>query len=85
MRLEHTVSFLHKAKIRKVLEDLPDGASLTVKGDAVRYLDEEVSQLFKDFQSTASDRSITLDTSGINVRDPMHTGPHPTLPSREAS
>lgn len=79
IRLGETVSFLHKPKIREIFDNLPDGASVTIKGTQIRYLDNEVAQLIRDFKTTADERDIDLDTSGVILRDPKLSGPHPTL------
>lgn len=81
IRLGETVSFLHKPKIREIFDNLPDGASLSITGEQVRYLDDEIADLIRDYKSTAAERGIRLDTSGVNLRDPNLSGPHPTLPA----
>ncbi len=79
MRLGETVSFLHKPKIREIFENLPDGASLSITGEQVRYLDEEIAELIREYKITALQRGISLDTSGVRLRDPNLSGPHPSL------
>ena len=81
MRFGETVTFLHKPKIRAIFDNLPDGASLSIRGEDVRYLDDEIAELIREFKGTASERDINLDTSGVRLRDPDLSGPHPTLPA----
>ena len=81
MLLGETVSFLHKPKIREIFDNLPEGASLSITGDQIRYLDDEIADLIRDYKSTAAERGIILDTSGVKLHNPNLSGPHPTLPA----
>lgn len=66
--LGETVSFLHKAKVRGILDGIPDGAKVTVRAKDVLYLDREVEELIKDFVAQAPERDIKVEMDAFGVK-----------------
>jgi MFS superfamily sulfate permease-like transporter len=61
---EH-VSFLHKAAVRKVLEELPQGAVVEIDGSRSKHIDRDVLEIIDDFRREAALKEITLETTGL--------------------
>ncbi len=75
--LGETVSFLHKAKVRRILSEIPEGAKVTIKAKNVRYLDREVEELLTEFANHASERDIEVDMSGLSGPESESPMPEP--------
>lgn len=65
--LSEDVSFLNKASILELLNDLPEGSTVTVDGTRSQHIDYDVIEILHDFAATAEARGITLHL--INVPD----------------
>ena len=60
IRLSEDVSFLNKASIRRMLNELPDDAVVTIDGSASTHIDSDVIEIIHDFRETAETKNITL-------------------------
>lgn len=61
MRFNKDVSFIHKAELKRKLRDIPDGAHLIVNGTKALYVDGDIYETLREFESGASFRNITLE------------------------
>jgi MFS superfamily sulfate permease-like transporter len=58
--LSEDVSFLNKASILELLNELPEGATVTVDGSRSQHIDYDVLEILHDYETTAASRGITL-------------------------
>ncbi|MDJ1483516.1 SulP family inorganic anion transporter [Cytophagaceae bacterium YF14B1] len=58
--LSEHVSFLNKASIAEILENLPDNSTVEIDGTKSTFIDHDVLEVIKDFQETAKAKNITL-------------------------
>ncbi|RYG68964.1 SulP family inorganic anion transporter [bacterium] len=65
IELSENVSFLNKAAIARVLEDLPDGYRVLLDGTKSTYIDYDVLEAIQNYKILAADRDIRLEL--INV------------------
>jgi len=61
MRFNKDVSFIHKVDIKRLLRDIPDRAHLIVDGTKASYIDRDVYETVREFESGSSYRGITLE------------------------
>ena len=64
IQLAEEVSFLNKAALLKELNALPDGTNLTIDSSRNIRIDQDVREIFQDFESTAERRHITVNRVG---------------------
>ncbi|RPD44961.1 SulP family inorganic anion transporter [Hymenobacter sediminis] len=65
LKLSEQVSFLNKASIVKVLDELPHGSHVLVDGSESSYIDYDVLEAIENFRLSAPERNITLELHGI--------------------
>ena len=58
LQLSEHVTFLNKARIRKALNDLPDGSKVVVDGTRAAVVDPDVEDVLEDFKLHAKDHDI---------------------------
>jgi MFS superfamily sulfate permease-like transporter len=63
--LSEDVSFLNKASILQLLNEMPDGATVVVDGTRSQHVDYDVLEILHDFKTTAATRGITLRLVGV--------------------
>lgn len=61
IRFTKGVSFLNKARLYKILEELPDNAHVIVDGARADFIDHDIIETLHDFQQSASTRKITVE------------------------
>ncbi|MEC8025168.1 MAG: solute carrier family 23 protein [Myxococcota bacterium] len=71
IRLSKDVSFINKAKLKAAFAAVPDGSSVMIDGSAAGIIDRDIQEAIKNFQSSAGNRDITVETAGLD------TLPHP--------
>ncbi len=67
LKLQEQVSFLHKASLARLLDELPAGARIEVDGTACQHIDHDVLEFLSDFRQTARLRRIDFRTVGIDL------------------
>jgi MFS superfamily sulfate permease-like transporter len=67
VKLQEQVSFLHKASIAQLLDELPVGSRVEVDGSACSHIDHDVLEFLSDFRQTASLRRIDFRTVGVTL------------------
>lgn len=55
------VSFLNKARLRKILAGIPDGSEVVVDGQRAQFIDHDILELVGDFAASATHRSLTVE------------------------
>ncbi len=71
VRLVKDVSFINKGSLKAALAAIPNGATVSIEGAAAGFIDRDIQEVIKDFESTAANRDLTVEISG------MDTQPHP--------
>lgn len=61
LKLNKDVSFLNKAKLRRHMESVPDGAYIIVDGTKAGFIDTDIIETIHDFEKTAAHKSITVE------------------------
>jgi MFS superfamily sulfate permease-like transporter len=67
VRLHEQVSFLNKASLAKLLDDLQPRSRIELDGSHCRHIDHDVLEFISDFRQTASLREIDFRTVGIEL------------------
>jgi carbonic anhydrase/SulP family sulfate permease len=67
LKLQEQVSFLHKASLARLLDDMPAGARIEIDGTACQHIDHDVLEFLSDFRQTARLRRIDFRTVGIDL------------------
>lgn len=75
--LGETVSFLHKAKVRRILSEIPEGAEVNITAKRSRYLDHEVEALLQEFAAHAEERGIEVTLTGFGTDEVPTDNPMP--------
>ena len=63
--LGENITFLHKPKLAKLLNQIPDDSILEIDGSRNFYIDKDIIELITDFKATATQRNIELIIGGI--------------------
>ena len=63
--LSEDVSFLNKASILELLNELPAGSTAVIDGSRSQHIDYDVVEILHDYETTARTRGITLRLVGI--------------------
>jgi MFS superfamily sulfate permease-like transporter len=67
VKLQEQVSFLHKATLAQLLDNLPVGSRIEVDGTSCGHIDHDVLEFLSDFRQTARLRRIDFRTVGIDL------------------
>lgn len=63
--LGEIIGFLHKARIKSVLEEQPSGITLEIDGTRTLHMDQDIRELIHDFRKNAHRKGITVILGGI--------------------
>jgi MFS superfamily sulfate permease-like transporter len=61
IRFNKDISFIHKAELKRRLREIPDGANAIVDGTKALYVDLEIYETIKEFETAATYRGIQLE------------------------
>ena len=64
MELPQHVAFFNKASIQHTLNDVPDGAHVIIDARLAQYVDPDVVETIRDFQTNAETRDIEVEVLG---------------------
>jgi SulP family sulfate permease len=67
LKLQEQVSFLHKATLAQLLDELPSGARVEIDGTACKHIDHDVLEFLSDFRQTARLKRIDFRTVGVDL------------------
>jgi MFS superfamily sulfate permease-like transporter len=62
------VSFLNKARIRKVLAKIPDDAEVLIDGSRAQFIDRDILDLIEDFVALAPHRGIRVELRAVDSK-----------------
>ncbi len=66
MKLAQEVSFLNKAAIKQLLQDIPANSKITIDASETFYIDHDVVELVRDFLKTGSkEKNVTVNLVGF--------------------
>lgn len=65
IKLNSNVTFLNKVKLRKALDEVPEGSTLTIDGRECNFIDYDILEIISEFQNKANNRKIKLNLKGI--------------------
>ena len=59
-------SFLNKAKLKSILDLIPENTTLTINGTMCPRIDYDILEVISDFKEKAKDKSIELELIGVS-------------------
>ena len=65
IELSENVSFLNKASVVRILDELPAGNTVVIDGSKSEYIDHDVLEAIQNFRVNAADKDITVEL--VNV------------------
>jgi MFS superfamily sulfate permease-like transporter len=65
IRLNTSVTFLNKVKLRKALDEVPEYSALTIDGSECDFIDHDILEIISEYSNKAHDRHIELHLKGI--------------------
>ncbi|NMM48998.1 SulP family inorganic anion transporter [Marinigracilibium pacificum] len=71
IELSEEVSFLNKAAILKALNTVPENSNIVVDATKTKVMDFDVSEILKDFRTTAGHKNIKYKVIGWPKENPM--------------
>ena len=61
LRFNKDMSFVNKAELKRRLREIPDGTHLIVDGKKSMYMDEDIYETIREFQTGAAFRGIEIE------------------------
>jgi MFS superfamily sulfate permease-like transporter len=61
LRLQKDVSFLNKAQLRNLLEEIEEGSYLVIDGSRATFIDHDIMETIQDFIKAADDYEIRVE------------------------
>ncbi len=65
VRFNKDVSFIHKAELKRRLSEIPDRANAIIDGNKALYIDHDIYDTLKEFETAASYRGIRMEYHNI--------------------
>ncbi len=65
IKLNSNVTFLNKVNLRKALDEIKEGSTLTIDGSECNFIDYDILEIINEFDNKAMDRKIILNLKGI--------------------
>lgn len=65
LRLQKDVSFLNKAPLRSILEDIKEDSYLVIDGTRATFIDHDIMETLEDFMKAASDNNIRVELKNV--------------------
>ncbi len=87
LRLSEHISFLNKANIQQILEQLPDYSEVVIDATRSKYIDYDVFEIIESFKIEAKRKHIKLtivNLRGFGVLDPIENARAPTYDTQQA-
>lgn len=69
MELSENVSFLNKASVNRVLNELPAGTVVEIDGSNSQHIDRDVVEIIRDFERSSSRRGLEVELVAIPELD----------------
>lgn len=65
LRINRDMTFLNKRELKSALTSIPANASLIIESRRPHYLDQDIREIFRDFQDLAIEKKIRIEIHGI--------------------
>ncbi|MCZ2397371.1 MAG: SulP family inorganic anion transporter [Chitinophagales bacterium] len=65
IKLNTNVTFLNKARLKKVLDEVPPKSILTIDGSEATFVDYDILEIISEYHTKARERNISLLLKGI--------------------
>jgi MFS superfamily sulfate permease-like transporter len=65
IKLNSTVTFLNKVKLRKALEEIPDYCELVIDGSECHFIDYDILEIVSEYHVKAHERHIQVTLKGV--------------------
>jgi len=72
LRLQKDVSFLNKAQLRSLLEDVDENSYLVIDGTRAGFIDQDIMETIHDFIKAASDYNIRVELKEMRGLEPVN-------------
>ena len=69
IKLNSSVTFLNKVKLRKALDEIPEYSVLTIDGSDCHFIDHDILEMISEFRNKAHDRHIELHLMNVELVD----------------
>lgn len=66
IRLAKDISFIHKAELSTVLENIPEGKKIIIDGAQAEFIDIDIREIIHDFHVNADEKGIALQVHDVN-------------------
>jgi anti-anti-sigma regulatory factor len=66
--LKKDVSFIHKAPLRQILNQIPANTNLVIDGSQASFIDRDIIETINDFVKAGSDFNIDVILKGVEHR-----------------
>jgi MFS superfamily sulfate permease-like transporter len=72
IRLTKDVSFLNKAVLRKMFQEIPDGSYVMIDGSRSAFIDQDILEAISDFRQSAQGRNIEVELKqSVKANNPL--------------
>jgi MFS superfamily sulfate permease-like transporter len=68
VRFAKDVTFGHKAALKKILRDLPNGTYVTIDGTGAHFIDYDIIDTVRDFRDGAPGRNISVNLKNLRSK-----------------
>ena len=68
LRLKKDVSFIHKAPLRQILNQIPENSSLLIDGSRASFIDRDIIETINDFVKAGTDYNIRVQLKDVEHR-----------------
>ncbi|MFO1102790.1 MAG: SulP family inorganic anion transporter [Methylocystis sp.] len=72
LRLQKDVSFLNKAQLRSLLENIENNSYLVIDGTRANFIDQDIMETIQDFIKAASDYDIRVELKEMRGLEPVN-------------
>lgn len=72
LRLQKDVSFLNKAQLRNLLEDIEENSYLVIDGARATFIDQDIMETIQDFIKAADDYDIRVELKEMRGLEPVN-------------
>jgi len=76
IKLSEDVTFLNKASILKLVNDIPDNTSVTIDASKTHFIHHDVCEIFEDFRINAETRNIKVNVIDLYKNKQKNPIPH---------
>lgn len=67
--LGENITFLHKQKVVRIFESIPENSFIEVDGSRTSFVDKDILEYITDFRKNSADRNINVIIGGLNFME----------------